>query len=142
MDPQVFIDRALPQLHTQTQDYKDKGWRFVNMCGSTIDTGVELLYSFSQGEAFENLRLCVGVDDEVPSISDLYFNSFVFENEAHDLFGVEIKGIAIDFGGNFYATSIPTPMNPHSAAAVEAASGHPQPVIAANEPATTKEREA
>ncbi|MDR3307621.1 MAG: NADH-quinone oxidoreductase subunit C [Coriobacteriales bacterium] len=121
MDPQVFIDITIPQLHASTQAYKDKGWRFVNMCGATIDAGVELIYSFSQGEALENLRLNVGIDEEVPSISDIYFNSFVFENETHDLFGVGIKDIAIDFGGNFYTTSVPTPMNPASRAALDAA---------------------
>ncbi len=35
----------------------------------------------------------------VPSITDLFLEAFVFENEIHDLFGVDIKDIAIDFGG-------------------------------------------
>ena len=34
----------------------------------------------------------------------------MFENEAHDLFGVDIEGIAIDFGGNFYALAQKEPM--------------------------------
>jgi ech hydrogenase subunit D len=30
----------------------------------------------------------------------------------HDLFGVEIKNIAIDYSGTFYRTSVKTPFNP------------------------------
>ena len=34
----------------------------------------------------------------------------MFENEIHDLFGVNVRDIAIDFGGNFYVTAQPSPM--------------------------------
>ncbi len=34
----------------------------------------------------------------------------MFENEIHDLFGVSVRDIAIDFGGNFYVTAQPSPM--------------------------------
>jgi hypothetical protein len=85
-----------------------------------VADGVELLYSFSKNEPLENLRLIVAADDSLASISDLYFNAFVFENETHDLFGVQFEGIVIDFGGKFYAVSVPTPMNPSSKAAAGA----------------------
>ncbi|MDR1183458.1 MAG: NADH-quinone oxidoreductase subunit C [Coriobacteriales bacterium] len=114
MDPQVFIDIAAPDLPGKVQEYADLGWRFVNLCGSAVEGGVELIYSFSNGEPFENLRLIAGPDDDIPSISDLYFNAFVFENEVHALFGTRITDMVIDFGDSFYATSVPTPMNPVS----------------------------
>jgi hypothetical protein len=114
MDPQVFIDITLPQLRTRVEQYHDKGWRFVNLCASTLPNGIELLYSFSHGHDLENLRLEVTPADEVPAVSDLYLNAFVFENEAHELFGANIKGIAIDFKDHFYDLSIPTPMNPQA----------------------------
>ena len=47
---------------------------------------------------------------EVPSITDRFIAAFVFENEIHDLFGVSVRDIAIDFGGNFYVTAQPSPM--------------------------------
>jgi Ni,Fe-hydrogenase III component G len=121
MDPQVFIDIELPQLHSTVKDYQSRGWRAVNLCGSSVDGQVELIYSFSDNEEFENLRLLVSNSDVVPSISDIYLNTFFFENETHDLFGVNFKGIAIDFGGKFYPTAVPTPMNPLSDAAIQAA---------------------
>jgi ech hydrogenase subunit D len=121
MDPQVFIDIELSQLHNRVEDYQSRGWRAVNLCGSSVDGQVELIYSFSDNETLENLRLLVNNDDIVPSISDVYLNTFFFENETHDLFGVKFKGIAIDFAGTFYPTSVPTPMNPLSDEAIMAA---------------------
>jgi len=49
-------------------------------------------------------------DAEVPSITDLYLEAFVCENEIHDLFGITFKGLAIDFLGNFYRVSTDVPM--------------------------------
>ena len=46
----------------------------------------------------------------MPSITDRFLEAFVFENETHDLFGVDVQGIAIDFGGNFYALAQKEPM--------------------------------
>jgi hypothetical protein len=114
MDPQVFVDIDQSALRPQVESYHARKWRFVNICASTVPEGVELLYSFSDGEPFENLRLVVPNGAELPSVSDLYLNAFYFENETHDLFGVVFKGIAIDFGGKFYDLSVPTPMNPAS----------------------------
>ncbi|GHT77941.1 hypothetical protein FACS1894104_0370 [Actinomycetota bacterium] len=133
MDPQVFIDIELAQLHASAQDYHDRGWRAVNICGSSVDGQVELIYSFSDNEELENLRLLVSNADTVPSISDIFLSTFFFENETHDLFGVDFKGIAIDFGGTFYPTSVPTPMNPASKQALAVAANSK---AAQNDPAT------
>ncbi len=46
----------------------------------------------------------------VPERHRQFLAAFVFENEVHDLFGVDIEGIAIDFGGNFYAVAQKEPM--------------------------------
>lgn len=51
----------------------------------------------------------------VPSITELYPAAFVFENETHDLFGIEIYGINLDFQGEFYKVSQKFPMNPRAA---------------------------
>ncbi|MDR3137033.1 MAG: NADH-quinone oxidoreductase subunit C [Coriobacteriales bacterium] len=117
MDPQVFFDSELEQLLLRVQDYQQRGWRFVNLCGSSVEGQVELLYSFAQGKQLENLRLLVSNEQSVPSLSAIFVNSFFFENETHDLFGVNFKGLAPNFGGRFYPTSVPTPMNPASAQA-------------------------
>lgn len=129
MTPQVFIDITRFELKKRAERYKADGWRFVNACGSLIDLDsedsdkgvVEMLYTFARGREMENLRFNVRPGEVLESITDLYFNALVNENEAHDLFGIEIKGIVIDFGGAFYTLSIPTPMNPQSNIAIRAA---------------------
>jgi ech hydrogenase subunit D len=121
--PQVFIDIDHTDLYERVADYSSRGWRFVNISGNTVDDGVELIYSFSDGLPLENLRLKVSTETQLPSVSNLFPNAFFFENETHDLFGVHFLDISIDFDGAFYAVSVPTPMNPQSADAREAAAG-------------------
>ena len=118
--PQVFIDIQLSELARLSEDYANRGWRFVNICGSSVDGGVEMIYSFSNGLELENLRFVVGNDAEIASVSERFPNAFFFENETHDLFGVRFSGISIDFNGEFYTVSVPTPMNPRSSAALQA----------------------
>lgn len=49
----------------------------------------------------------------MPSLTPLYIAIFVNENEAHDLFGVNIVGNLIDFEGAFYrfAEGVEAPMS-------------------------------
>ncbi|MDR2587562.1 MAG: NADH-quinone oxidoreductase subunit C [Coriobacteriales bacterium] len=122
--PQVFIDIDYHELSQRIADYDERGWRFVNICGSTVEGGVELIYSFSDGLPLENLRFTVSNEEIIPSVSDRFPNAFFFENETHDLFGVRFSGISIDFDGEFYTVAVPTPMNPHSADAREAAANN------------------
>jgi ech hydrogenase subunit D len=123
-EPQVYEDIELESLIELARAYEQDGWRFVNMNGSTVEGGVELLYSFAKEPRLENLKVVVDTEQEVPSITPFFPNVFVFENETHDLYGVNISGISIDFKGKFYAVSVPTPMNPHSTQAKEAVQEH------------------
>ncbi|MDR1015608.1 MAG: NADH-quinone oxidoreductase subunit C [Coriobacteriales bacterium] len=118
--PQTFIDIDHHELAARVEDYDRRGWRFVNICGSTVEGGVELIYSFSDGLPLENLRLTIDNATEIPSVSHRFPNAFFFENETHDLFGVRFLDISIDFNGEFYTVSVPTPMNPRSEKAREA----------------------
>ncbi|MCG4849431.1 NADH-quinone oxidoreductase subunit C, partial [Streptococcus gordonii] len=62
--------------------------------------------------AIENLAV-EGIDQyqEIPSISSYYPAVFPFENEAHDLFGLAITDMQIDFNGFFYQVSTAEPMS-------------------------------
>jgi hypothetical protein len=134
--PQVFIDIQADELMTRAKDYHERGCRFVNICGSTADGGVELIYSFSDGLPLDNLRFVVSGGAEIPSVTALYPNAFFFENETHDLFGTRFLDISIDFGGRFYKLSVPTPMNPHSEQAKAAAAEVPSGLAQTDEAAT------
>ena len=65
-----------------------EGYRLVQVGCSTLEAAYELNYSFDKDNRFKNLRVTVAPDEEVPSISMIYPNAFLYENEIHDLFGV------------------------------------------------------
>ena len=88
-----------------------EGYRLVQIGCSTLQSGYELNYSFDKDYRFKNLRVTVAPDEEVPSISVVYPNAFLYENEIHDLFGVIVKNIAIDYRGTLYRTAIKTPFS-------------------------------
>lgn len=116
-EEQVFLRIEVDDLLNRVEAYHDDGWRFVQLCGTTLEDGaVEVVYSFFHLEQLklENLVMDVALGTKVPSITDQFPAAFVFENETHDLFGVEFQDIAIDFKGRFYDVSVPTPMNPKS----------------------------
>ena len=88
-----------------------EGYRLVQIGCSTLESAYELNYSFDRDYRFKNLRMTVAPDEEVPSISVIYPNAFLYENEIHDLFGLVVKDIAIDYGGSLYRTAIKTPFS-------------------------------
>lgn len=118
----VGIDGLLPHV----QALKGVGARFVQMHAErNVDDGsYRLVYTFinvraAQGHiaqdgsyAIENL-VVEGIDQyqEIPSISSYYPAVFPFENEAHDLFGLAITDMQIDFKGFFYQVSTAGPMS-------------------------------
>ena len=118
----VGIDELLPHV----QALKGAGARFVQMHAErNVDDGTyRLLYTFINvraaqehiaqdgSYAIENL-VVEGIDryQGIPSISSYYPAVFPFENEAHDLFGLAITDMQIDFRGFFYQVSTAEPMS-------------------------------
>lgn len=106
-----FLPLELDKLRECAQEQKDAGHRFVQMLCVTTDNGIDMQYSFAHGGVIENYTIRgVKKGTTVPSITDLYLSAFVYENEAHDLFGVEVVGNVLDFGGKFYAVAENEPM--------------------------------
>lgn len=101
------------------------GWSFVQICATTLEAGVELLYAYHDPQreepGLEGYLVEVPDGTHVPSITEWFPAAFVFENETHDLFGVQVDGINIDFKGEFYTVPVAYPMNPRAAVAGEAA---------------------
>lgn len=118
----VGIDELLPHV----QALKGAGARFVQMHAERcVDDGsYRLVYTFINvraaqeqiaqdgSYAIENL-VVEGIDQyqEIPSISSYYPAVFPFENEVHDLFGLAITDMQIDFKGFFYQVSTAEPMS-------------------------------
>jgi len=90
-------------------EMKNQGYRLVQISPTTIG-GFEMNYSFDKDYNFINIRVIVASDEViVPSVSGIYPNAFLYENEIHDLFGIKIIGISIDYKGNFYRTTVKYP---------------------------------
>ena len=108
---QTFEPLELDHLKETAAALKADGWRFVQVLCANTEDGIDMVYSFEQDGHLRNLEI-KGIKEgtPVPSITDLFLAAFVFENEAHDLFGVDVRDIAIDFQGHFYALSEKTPM--------------------------------
>lgn len=120
-----YVD--LVDLADTVADFKRRDFRFVQICATTLDESCDVLYAFIDPETTDGSMtgIMVNVPDgmHVPSITEWYPAAFVFENETHDLFGIQIDGINIDFGGEFYQVSMTYPMNPRAAELEQSARG-------------------
>ena len=110
-EPQEIIPIGKNELVGMVAELFAEGYRLVQICCTTLRSSYELNYSFDKDYHFQNLRITVAAGEEVPSISVIYPNAFLYENEIHDLFGVVIKNINIDYHGTLYRTSIKTPFS-------------------------------
>jgi len=106
---QVIHEIGADALLERAATMKKEGWRLVQICATTLDC-FELSYSFTIDNRFEHLRLKVSLENPVlPSITDLYFGAFAYENEIHDLFGITFTGLRLDYAGNFFKMSVKKP---------------------------------
>ena len=113
MTPQTIIDIGIPDLLARVGEFQAKGWRLVQICCSRLPDKLEMQYSFDLDYQFMSLRLVLPLTGAVlPSVSGTYLPAFLYENEIHDLYGVKIDGMAIDFKGTFYQKSMVSPFNP------------------------------
>lgn len=126
MQKAIYTTVGIDELLSHVQALKGVDARFVQMHAErNVDDGsYRLVYTFIDvraaqeriaqdgSYAIENL-VVEGIDQyqEIPSISSYYPAVFPFENEAHDLFGLAITDMQIDFKGFFYQVSTAEPMS-------------------------------
>lgn len=126
MQKAIYTTVGIDELLSHVQAFKGVGARFVQMHAErNVDDGTyRLVYTFINvraaqehiaqdgSYAIDNL-VVEGIDQyqEIPSISSYYPAVFPFENEAHDLFGLAITDMQIDFKGFFYQVSTAEPMS-------------------------------
>jgi len=142
---QEIIDIAKNELVGIVAQYMAEGYRLVQIGCTTLPDAYELNYSFDKDYKFKNLRFAVNPGEEVPSITAVYGSAFLYENEIHDLFGVKITNISIDYHGTLYHTALKTPFSIENikftgkaAAKAEAVKPAAEGVKPANEEAATK----
>lgn len=112
-------ETSLSLIVDEAMIMKEAGYRLVQIGCTSLAAGsvehanaLEMFYSFDKNYDLVNIKILIGTDAEIPSISSIYPAAYLYENEIHDLFGVFIKGMSLDFKGNLYKTAIPCPFNP------------------------------
>lgn len=96
-------------LRDQARAMKEQNFRLVQVSATQLPDHVELVYSFDRESRLTNFRLALPNGQSLPSISAIYGCVVLYENEIHDLFGVKVDDLAVDFGGNFYKTAVKYP---------------------------------
>jgi ech hydrogenase subunit D len=113
-EKQDYINIGVNELLNKVSELKNSGYRLVQI-GCTASLTPEINYSFDRDYHFINLKVnFASFDEGLPSISFLYGNAFLYENEIHDLFGVKFKNITVDYQGNFYRMSVKYPFRKNS----------------------------
>lgn len=108
---QKIINIEKEALLARAAEFHDAGYRLVQI-GCTALEDFEVNYSFDRDYELVNLRLILPRDSaEVQSISGIYWSSFIYENEIHDLFGIDVKNMAVDYKGGFYRTAVKYPFS-------------------------------
>jgi len=110
-EPQEIMKIAKTELVGAVAQLFGEGYRLVQINCTTLVDGYELNYSFDLDYRFKNLRVTLTQGEEVPSVSAVYPNAFLYENEVHDLFGVTVTNINIDYRGTLYRTAIKAPFS-------------------------------
>ena len=109
-EPQPTVSLTPAELIGKVQELQREGYRLVQIGATRLPDLFEVNYSFDRDLHFLNFRLTLAsAETPIPSISGIYWSAFLYENEIHDLFGLTITGIAVDYKGKFYQTSVPHP---------------------------------
>ena len=111
MEPQFIIPISVGDVIAKAEQAKKDGNRLVQIGCTKIDDLFEIIYTFDKDYRLTSYRITVKQDDGIPSISGVYWGAFVYENEIHDLYGIQVTGINVDFKGTFYKTTIKHPFS-------------------------------
>ncbi|MCE5263170.1 MAG: NADH-quinone oxidoreductase subunit C [Deltaproteobacteria bacterium] len=107
IETQDLRETTPDRLLGEVVEMQSAGYRLVQI-GATRTEIFEVNYSFDKDLKFVNLKIKLADNDqEIPSISGIYWSAFLYENELHDLFGLQIKHINIDYQGKFYQVARP-----------------------------------
>ncbi|MCR4436722.1 MAG: NADH-quinone oxidoreductase subunit C [Clostridiales bacterium] len=102
-----LIEISKDELLGEVQKAKYEGYRFVTASCADTGTGIiDVTYHFDKDLALRNYRIKVGKEDEISSISGIYFCAVLVENEMKELFGLNIANIAIDYGGHMLLADV------------------------------------
>jgi len=106
---QDIQDVTNSELLSRVRNLKADEYRLIQICATTKEEGFEVLYSFDKDHIVLNLRLVIGENDEVESVTKEYWHAFIYENEMSDLFGIKFLHNELDYNGHFFKVAEKTP---------------------------------
>ena len=110
IEKQTIISIPVSDLKGKVSSAFVEGYRLVQIGCTRLSDKVEVNYTFDKDYEFVNYKIELPLENaELESITPIYWAAFTYENEMHDLFGINVKNINIDFKGGFYTTSVKTP---------------------------------
>ena len=109
IEEQTTSTVEIGKLIGSVEEFRNQGYRLVQINCTTAGDLYEINYTFDKNYAFRNIRVTVTPETEIPSITGMYWGAFIYENEMHDLFGVRVRGMNLDFKGTLIRTSIKNP---------------------------------
>ena len=89
---------------------KSDGWRLVQISVTAKET-YDLLYSFEKDYDMVHLRVELIPGEWIESVSSIFPYAFLYENEMQDLFGIDVRGMNLDFHGELYQTKVKAPLH-------------------------------
>jgi ech hydrogenase subunit D len=129
---QIFETIPMQSLLERVGELRKQGYRLVQIGATRLPEHVELTYSFDRESRLTNLRFQMLAEGaRLPSISGIYWCAFLYENELHDLFNVQVDGMAVDFHGHLYETTVKFPFGSTKAPVVRSSPAAPSAPAAA-----------
>lgn len=109
-EKQEIVQIQKDELLARVQALSVEGYRLVQICCTKLENHLQVDYTFDKEYKFLDLRLELPLENpELPSISGIYLPGFLYENELHDLFGITVHNMAIDYAGKFYRKEVDAP---------------------------------
>ena len=103
-------DIAANTILDEVVKFKFEDWRLCQICATKVgEEQYEILYTFGKGYDWKNLRITVSAGEKVSSITSAYDIAYLYENEIHDLYGIQIDMMNYDFEGKLFRTGVPAP---------------------------------
>lgn len=110
-EEQEIVQITREELLDRILSMSNEGYRLVQI-GCTKMEAFQIDYTFDKDYKFLDLRLMIPIEDaQLPSITGVYGCAFTYENELHDLFGIQVEGISLNYDGNFYRIPVVAPFN-------------------------------
>ena len=129
---QTFETIPVETLLERVGAMRKGGYRLVQISATRLPEQVELTYSFDRHDQLANLRVQLpATGTQIPSITSVFWCAFLYENELHDLFDIQVDGMAVDFHGHLYETAVKFPFGTTKMATAKPVPARQPAVVAA-----------